>query len=380
MSSTTRLFVITNTLDRGGTERHLLQVLPRLVGQGYAVEVFCLYYAGALADDLRKAGIPVHGRKGKPAYPALRPLLYLISSFGLLGRLLSRRPDIVHFFLPAAYIIGLPLAVLTGCRVRIMSRRSLNHYHKTRRWAGVVERLWHRFAQALVGNAASVVDQLREEGVPEGKLWLINNGIDLSAFRNVMPSTETRRAFGLDERHFVIAIVANLIRYKGHVDLLEALALVRADLPPDWVLLCAGRDNGIGAQLQEKAVQLGIDQHIRWLGSVENIPALLACADIGVLSSHEEGFSNAIIEYMASGLPVVATDAGGNGEAVSSETGLIVPARNPVQLGNALRLLASDAALRQSMGAAGRYRAQQLYSLEVCVEAYRELYRKTGQP
>ncbi|WP_341894434.1 glycosyltransferase [Ferrovibrio terrae] len=372
-----RLTVVIGSLERGGTERHLLQVLPGLARRNFSVEVFCLSHKGSLAGDLVEHGVAVIGRDHRSSQRAIRMVQLLFSTFYLGLRLLFRRPDFVHFFLPAAYILGTPIAFLTRCRIRVMSRRSQNNYQRAQPWIGKIERTWHRCMTAVIGNSEKVVSQLGEEGVSADKLHLIYNGVDLAAF-TAGPSRQAARAsLNITEGTLVLVIVANLIPYKGHQDLLQALALANADLPEDWVLLCAGRDDGIGPRLQDRARSLGLASHVRWLGSVENIPALLPAADIGLLVSHEEGFSNAIIEYMAAGLPVIATDVGGNGEAVGSgETGLIVPARDSVHLAEAIRRLADDKDMRLRMGDAGRDRAQERYALGTCVEAYIKLYRE----
>lgn len=174
-----------------------------------------------------------------------------------------------------------------------------------------------------------------------------------------------------------MVIVANLIPYKGHADLLDALKLSEKNLPRDWRLLCAGRDDGIEGSLRRKVREYGFEDNIRWLGSVADVPALLAAADIALLASHEEGFSNALIEYMAAGLPAIATDVGGNAEAVEhGETGLIVPAGNPQLLAEAISRLANNPDLRESMGRNGRARVQHRYALSTCVQNYVELYRR----
>lgn len=373
----TRLTIVIGSLERGGTERHLLQVLPGLVRRNFSIEVFCLSHKGSLARELAEHGVVVIGRDHRSSQRAIRMLQLLLSTLYLGLRLLVRRPDLVHFFLPAAYILGTPIAFFTGCRTRVMSRRSQNNYQRTQPWVGKVERTWHRCMTAVIGNSQKVVGQLGEEGVSADKLHLIYNGVDLAAF-SAGPSRQAARAsLNIADDTLVMAIVANLIPYKGHQDLLQALALASADLPEDWLLLCAGRDDGIGLRLQDRARSLGLAHHIRWLGSVENIPALLPAADIGLLVSHEEGFSNAVIEYMAAGLPVIATDVGGNSEAVGSgETGLIVPARDPVRLAEAIRVLACDKDMRLRMGGAGCNRAQERYALDTCVEAYIRLYHQ----
>ena len=121
-------------------------------------------------------------------------------------------------------------------------------------------------------------------------------------------------------------MIANLIPYKGHKDLIEGLALVAQSLPSGWRILCAGRDEGLQLKLESLVEAQGIKANIQFLGERTDVPILLAAADFGVLSSWEEGFSNVILEAMAAGLPMIVTDVGGNPEAVlDGETGLVVP-------------------------------------------------------
>jgi len=148
---------------------------------------------------------------------------------------------------------------------------------------------------------------------------------------------------------------------------------------PNWVLLVAGRDDGEGSKIESLASKAGFADRVRLLGLRHDMPVLLRAADIGVLSSKEEGFPNAIIEYMAAGLPVVTTAAGGAVEAVvDSETGFIVPIDDAAALGEKLAGLATDCAMRLRMGQAGQARAAELFSLRACVDSYIALYEELG--
>ncbi len=375
--SPARLTVVIGSLDRGGAEWHLLQVLPRLAAHNFTVEVFCLHHRGELAAEMERRGVSVSGPEQVSTLLPKRILYVLFCSFILFFHLLKRRPDIVHFFLPAAYLLGAPAAVLARCRVRIMSRRSQNNYQEDLFGSGFLERQWHRRMSAVLGNSRSVVSQLRDEGVPEEKLHLLYNGVDISSYGRGIPRDIARTRLGLSNDALVFTIVANLIPYKGHADLLRAFSLASASLPENWVLLCAGRDDGIGSDLQDLVEELGLTQRVHWLGSVKDIPSLLAAADVALLTSHEEGFSNAVIEYMASGLPAIVTDVGGNAEAIEhGKTGLVVPAKHPAALADAILQLAQNPKTRQEMGAAARLKASERYSLEACVESYAGLYRK----
>lgn len=375
------VLVVISSLDRGGTERHLMQVLPRLSRYGYRVAVHCLVHKGELSADLERAGITVVGGKVKPRSSWGWLFALIVGGFSLALRLLLKRPDVVHFFLPSAYIIGAPLALLTFIRVKIMSRRSLNNYQRSYFWVGPVERFLHRRMDVVAGNSMSVVAQLREEGVPEQRLRLIYNGVDLNGFVDLSARGVARSERDIAPDVIVFVIVANLLRYKGYDDLLEALSIAAPSLPDKWVLLCAGRDGGIGEHLTTQAQRLGLKDRIRFLGPVADVPRLLAAADIALLTSHEEGFSNAVIEYMAAGLPVIATDVGGNVEALDhGQAGVVVPARNSAALATAICELARDPELRRSLGDTARRRVTEHFSLEACVRGYDALYNQlTGR-
>ncbi len=372
---------VIGSLDVGGAERHLVRIVPRLDATRFRPVVFCLTHRGTQAPELENAGIEVVA----PAWPGravrggplpMRVLRLLVSAGSLLWLLLRRRPRIVHFFLPAPYLVGTICAVLTARPTLLMSRRSLNDYQKKRPALAWLERRFHRRMDAILGNSRAVVRQLRdEEGVPEAKLRLLYNGIDLAPAAAAPERGEARRMLGLADDAVVFVLLANLIPYKGHADLLDALGLAAERLPAGWRLLCVGRDTGIRDDLHQRAERLGIAGGVSWLGERRDVAALLAASDVGLLVSHEEGFSNAVLECMAAGLPMIVTDVGGNAEAVrDGECGRVVPARDPRRLAAALVELASSAELRARFGASGRARVEREFTLERCVAEYEDCY------
>ena len=279
--------------------------------------------------------------------------------------------DVIHFFLPGSYLLGGVAAVMLNKKHLIMSRRSQNDYQKTHLIATIIEKWLHHRMTFVVGNSEKVIGQLREEGVTQQQLRLIYNGISLS---DVREDSHSHKDDSISP--FILTIIANLYFYKGHADLLHALALIKDRLPDNWQLLCVGRDAGELNKLTVLADSLGLASHIQWLGQRLDIPELTAMSDIGLLVSHEEGFSNAILEFMAAGKPVVVTDVGGNAEAIiDGVCGLVVPAKDYTQLADAILMLASDKNLRLSYGDAARQRAVEHFSLEQCVSQYNELYK-----
>lgn len=369
---------VTLSLERGGTERHLAEIMPRLARLGWPVSLYCVATQGEMAAQVAAEGVDVIAPPiGGSAWfrGASAPVRLAATALKLATVMIARRPRIVHMFLPLPYLVAAPLAVLTLRPVRIMSRRNLANYQAKRPLARRLELALHPWMTAILGNSRAIAGELATEGVASERLGVIHNGVALDRFSAVADKRALRAALGIAPEALVGVIVANLNPYKGHADLIRALAAVRDRLPADWVVLAAGRDDGCGSELAALANELGIGSHIRFLGSRRDVPALLEAADFGLLVSHEEGFSNAVIEGMAAGLPMVVTAVGGNPEAVvDGMTGLVVPPRDPAALGAAIARLAADPQAAAGMGRAGARRARELFSIEACVAAYDALY------
>lgn len=379
MSTPPDVFFVIGSLQVGGAEMHISMVSGELVKRGYMITVYNLSGDGVLGDAMSDAGVRVIGplikaKTGKLKF--LNPVILGLSSLKLFLIFLFKRPVIVHFFLPHAYIIGAYMARCAGLSRLVMSRRSLNHYQDKHGILKLFERRLHASMTAIIGNSKAVVSQLhQDENVPREKLGLIYNGIVLERFVTPFDSGQKRKELDIASGAMVLTIVANLISYKGHSDLLQALSEIQGKMPDEWILLAVGRDDGLGDSLRQQADALGLGDKVRFPGPRDNIPDLLRISDLNILCSHEEGFSNAILEGMAAGLPMVVTDAGGNAEAVvDGETGLVVPAHSPSELGAAILKLVKDAHLRKCMGLAGKKRVEQKFSLGACVEQYERLY------
>ena len=364
------ILIVVPKLGIGGTEHHLLAVLPRLIGRGFDIELLALRGKGRLDEEMRARGVPM------AAAPRLLPgrANALVGCLHLLYRIVRAKPRVVHYFLPEAYIVGGMICLWAGSRRHIMSRRSLNEYQRNKPFSRDLEGWLHRRMTAVVGNSRAVLRQLAEERAPRDRLALIHNGVEVGRFAG-QDRAAARRSLGLAPDALVLSIVATLLPYKGHADLLTALSLVKDRLPERWRLLVAGRDEGIGGSLRAQAERLGIAAHTVWLGESGAVPAVLAASDIGLLASHQEGFPNAILEGMAAGLPIVATDAGGCREAVQDGvTGRLVPPQTPAALAEAIAELAGDPDKRTAMGRAGQAKVAADFSIDACVDAYEQLY------
>ena len=373
-----RLLVVTESLGFGGTESHLIRLLPRLSAFGWEIAVFCLSGRGERAAQLEAVGVEVlscySSLEDRVVYR--RDPLALMRTANQLFSLMRRwRPRVAHFYLPAPYLIGAPIAIAAGTPVKVMSRRSLADYQQRWPLSANWERKLHPRMDALVGNSRAVVVQLLSEGVPESKLKLIYNGVEISEPQS--DRCEVRRELGLDARALIGVIVATLIPYKGHEDLIKGLGQVAPYLPSPWSVLVVGRDQGLRAKLEAMAQSEGIANNIQFLDQRADIPQLLAAADFGLSTSHEEGFSNVILEAMVAGLPMVATAVGGTPDAVMHErTGLLVPPRDPAAIGEAVLRLARNPKLRRTLGKAGRSRVEREFSIDRCACAHYDLYQE----
>jgi glycosyltransferase involved in cell wall biosynthesis len=268
------------------------------------------------------------------------------------------------------------LARLAGVSHIIMSRRGLNTHFQRYPGARAWERWLHPRVSVFLANSEAVARQLIAEGAPAARVGLIRNGIDLAPFDQPLDRQSERAALSIPPGAIVIIMVANLHAYKGHSDLLRALSRMDKQLGPDWTLLLAGRDAGAGASLRTLAQEIGIAGHVRFLGPRSDVPRLLRISDLAVHSSYEEGSSNAVLEAMAAGLPLVVTDAGGNTEAVTDGlNGLVVPPRDPGALASAMTRIIEDSALAGRFGKASRARVEAEYALPVSLEKYERLYR-----
>jgi glycosyltransferase involved in cell wall biosynthesis len=364
------ILIVCNKMAIGGAERHLSRVLPALKMKGLEVDLFLFERGGEFESAVLRSGVPVHGKSYKSSFVHL-----IASAVTLYRHIRKKRPDIVHFFLPKSYIIGSLVAMLAGHKVCFMSRRSLAHYHRNHPWLACLERMIHHRMSALLGNSHAVVNELISEAGSQQKVGLIYNGTDVPSLRGEPYRARKRAEIGCPPDAFIMVIVANLIYYKGHADLLDALYLAVPALPQSWRLLAIGRDDGIGSKLKERASSLGLSPNVIWMGERSDVETILPAADVALLVSHQEGFSNALIEAMGQGLPVIATAVGGNLDAVEDGIcGRLVPVADPASLSEAILELASKPKARAAMGVAARERVMMMFSHTNCVDRYERLY------
>ena len=319
----------------GGSERQIVEFVRAAHPDHAQCVVICLGNEGALAGEVRAVGANVLALGAQRLY---EPRIL----WRLARALRNERPDVVYAFLFWGYSVSLPLAALAVPRAcRIQARRSLPDVDVPR-WSIFRGLRWiaDRCSHGVIVNSLAVGSAVaRHEAVLSGRLWVVPNGVRSMAHR--------ARVAGA---RLTIVCVANLIAYKGHATLLRAACHLR---PHGWSLLLVGEGperESIGrviasANLQERVFMLGrrLDVH-----------DILDAADLVVLPSCSEGMPNAVLEAMAHGIPVVASDVGGVNSLLGSGAGIVVAPGDDQALADALQRLIDDPSLRENMGARGR--------------------------
>ncbi len=354
------------TGDPGGAEKMLISVAEGL-DQGRYQSLVCLLREGWLAGQLRKKGIETLVVPQRRSFD----LDWLIR----LGRLIrSRNVDLIHAHEFAMNVYGSMLSAVT--RVPIVATIHGKNYYPEK-WR---RRLLYRLV-AYQAKMVAVSNDLKQFivsglGIPERSIRVLHNGIDPAPFQSDSRQREkTRRDLGVSETQTIVGTVGNLYPVKGQTYLLQAAARVLKHLPKT-VFIIAGQGRLL-SDLQNEAKGLGIDQHVQFLGFREDIPALLQAMDVFVLPSLSEGLSLSILEAMAAGKPVVATDVGGNREVIQEgQTGFLVPAMDANALADKLLALLGNPDLIRHMGTEGLCRMKTMFSVDRMVMDYQKLYEE----
>jgi len=357
-----RLLILITLAEPGGAQTSVALLLPGLADR-FDVTL-AAHGAGPLRQAARAAGIPFvqleHVRR--PIHP-WHDALGLAELVRLCRRL---RPDIVHAHSSKAGVLGRVAATLAGVPIRVFTV----HGWPFGAYGGLQGRvyLWlERLMRPITTSVICVAESTRELGLTEGvcgpeRTVVIHNAVDVSVF------ARDRRRRRLPR----IISIGRLAFPKDFATLVEALRIVDAE--HEAVLV------GDGPGLRDVTAEirrLGLSSRVRLVGARRDVGDLLAQADVFVLSSRSEGFPISILEAMAAGLPVVASDVGGVAEAVvDGATGLLVPAGDPGSLADALQRLLRDAELRRSFGARGRDRVLRRFDAASFRAAHLELYRR----
>jgi L-malate glycosyltransferase len=361
---------VVDCLNVGGTERQLFELIRRVDRRRFRPLVACFKAKGELLPRLRELGIePIEFPLGGTLMNAATA--YQIGRMAILCRIEGVKIIHAHDFY--SNLIGVSAAQVAGVRA-IASRRDLGH------WLTPIQKralkLIMRRSDHVIANAVAVGDLVtRTEGVPQEKLLVVPNGIDVHLFDATaakdpqLPATDRPR----------IAMVASMhLPDKGHGDLLEAAAILKArGVTAQWLIVS---DGALRAQHEDRAKVLGLADDIVFMGRRADVPSILSRVDLVVHPSWAEGFPNVVLEAMCARRPVVATRVGGCPELVSEDTGRLVEPRRPEELAAAIEEMLAHPERAKAMGERGRKLVEERYSLDRMSQTVQSLYESLLAP
>ena len=363
-----------DSFNQGGSERQALQLTRLLLQSGrYEVRLACLSPDGALRssiDDLELGDIPSFPLTSFYDQNAIRQLRRLVRWLQTSGI------DIVHTHDFYTNVFGMAGGSIARVPVRLASMRETAEMRSAAQKR--VQKVAYSLAHHIVANSKAVENKLVADGIGPEKVSVIYNGLDLKRLETSLTRSEALAVLGvnIDEAKPVrfISIVANMRHeVKDYPMFLRAARSVKQAVP-DAVFLLAG-EGELEESLKSLARELGIFESTLFLGRCEKVAELLSISDVCVLSSKAEGFSNSILEYMAAGKPVVATNVGGAAEAIAEdETGFLVPSGDDAMMAERLISLLLDPDRALKMGALAKRVVSERFSCEAQLSRTEHLY------
>jgi L-malate glycosyltransferase len=369
-----RVLHLIPSFHQGGSERQAVQLVRLLAGEGsHSVLTACLDRNGPLAVELEGLDLGPN-----PEFPLNSfydaNMLRQLRRFARFVR--DNRIQAVHTHDFYTNIFGIAAATLAGVPIKIAAKRETAMRSRLQFFA---ERRAFGWASVVVANSGAVRDYLIAAGVRSEKVQIVYNGIDTARIASAegnRPAVLQKLGLPLNGHRQCVSIVANMRDpVKNHRMFLRAARAVR-NAVPEAAFVLAG-EGELTASLMAYSDELGMAGDVFFTGRCSDVGSLLSVSDVCVLSSDSEGFSNAIIEYMAAGRPVVATNVGGASEAVDDcVTGYLVNAGDDNAMAARLIELLRNPAKARAMGDAGRRAAASRFSLEALLSATLELYRE----
>jgi glycosyltransferase involved in cell wall biosynthesis len=356
-------------MDLGGTELNAVRTAERLDHDRFDVTVASLVDNGPLLERYANASIPVERFPITSLYNATA----LGEGLRLYRFLLAKRIEILHCHDMYSNVFAAPWARLARVPLVIASRRWIHPVSDRR--LELANRVAYRLVHRVLGNSRAVAQLLRDgDGVAERRILWVPNFVEERAFESPISSARSslRNELGIPANAEIVGCIARLVEVKDHATLLRAIGLIAARRPALHVVLIG--DGPCRPALEGLARELGISAQTHFAGMRPNLPNLHHFFDVSVLASLTEGFPNSLVEAMAAGRPVVATNVGGNPDAVRPSTGMLVPPKDPSAFARALERMLADEDLRRRMGAAAVKIARSEYHVDAVIPALETMY------
>ena len=328
------------SLSIGGTEKQLLNLINSLDKNKFRIDLFILHdEKGELLNELNSY-INIYLPKFKFKLKIKHFLNFIVNLY----RVKKNKPDIIHCFVPFAYIIGSLIGLLVKHQNIIMSRRSLNNYQNKFKFIPIkkIESFLHKKTKVIVANSDAVKKNIIDEGVSANKTKIIYNGFikpkeDLKESKN-----NFKKKLGISNNDFVFLVLANLIPYKNHKLIIRSVcSLSKIKKNFKVIFLGSGKEkykNNLKNLIKKKK----LERFFIFRDRTKYIKGFLNITDVGISSSLEEGLSNSLIEFISFGIPTISTNVGGNSEITNNENGFLIESNNQAQLTSAMKTLMFD--------------------------------------
>lgn len=366
MKKKIKLMQITHDLAIGGLQQVVVNLCRTIDRRKFDVSVLCLREAGELAPEIKKLGIKVF------LIPHKENRTDYLSFIKVSKILKDEKIEIIHTHNTQPFIDGTLGALLSGIKTIIHTDHA-RVFPDKRRYM-FAEWVMSQFAYKVVGVSEHTSSNLiKYEKISKRKIVTIPNGIDESIYNISIDIVKKKRELGIVGNGPVIGLGVRLSEQKGITYLLQAMRYLIFKIP-DITLIIAGQGE-LDQKLQAEAQELGVDKHVLFIGPRLDVPELLQLYDLYVLPSLWEGLPMVLLEAMAAGCPVVATNVGGNSMAIThGKNGSLVEPRSPEVLAAEIIKLLTDEDLRKKYIKNGHIAIESKFSARIMTNQYQKLY------
>jgi len=358
-------------------------LVDRLIEEGYEVHVIC--QPGLYIKDFIRKGYKINlvriNRK-------ISPIFNLISLYQIYKFIKKERPDLVHVHTPMAAAIGRVAAKLAKVPVIIYTAHGFYFHENMPLWkkkfyVGIEKLLGKYFTDmVLTQSKEDMLTAKKEKIIGNDSIICVGNGIDVRKFRGVSSNKKLKNSFRFNDSNKVICFVGKILKEKGVLDLISAMRIVVGEVPESRLLIVgdvleSDRDKKTIKKVKKLVKKNNLEKNIVFTGFREDIPRILSMTDVFVLPSHREGMPRSILEAMASGKPIVATNIRGcREEVVDGVTGLLIPVKDQEALAKSIIKILTNRELAVKMGEEGRKRVIKEFDEKNVLDKQMEIYDK----
>lgn len=364
-----RLLILTSVFESlGGSEKNILDLVRHLPSDTFEKYVLALK-GGPLLQEIKRLG--VHAEE--VGLHSIVSLTGIMKGFNFFRFLREKKIDILLTYHEDADLWGGLIGRLANVPVIISNKRDMGYQVNTKQ--RLVYRVLNDSFTRVVAVSSAVKDEIaRTQKLSESKFEIIYNGISMNAILTMNKSYYLHDLLKIPHHHQLVGMVASFRPVKGQEFFVQAAANVLHHYQNIDFVIIGNNETKYYSKVSKLIKELGIESHIYCIGSRNDIPEILPSLDIFVLSSVHEGFSNAILEAMAAGLPVIASNSGGNPEIVNPETGILFNQGDVDMLSKAILCLLEKDKERLEMGLRGKELVRSKFPLKGMIHKYEELF------